>query len=148
MRIWRWKMMRWFCCSVLVVVVCLAPTLAPADALGDAKTVLCTASIATICLDDGECETGPPWNWNIPQFIEVHLDAKQLRTTRASGENRATAIRNMVREDGQIYLQGVEMGRAFSFVISEGTGDASFAVAREGLTVGAFGACTPIEGRR
>lgn len=141
-------MVRWFCCGVLVVVLCLAPTLAPADDLGDANTILCTASVATLCLDDGECETGPPWLWNIPQFIEIDLAAKQLRTTKASGENRSTSIKNLERADGLVFLQGVEKGRAFSFVITEKTGLTSFAVARDGVTVGGFGACTPITGRR
>jgi hypothetical protein len=141
-------MMRWFCCIGLVAVLCLAPTLTLADDLGGVNTILCTASVATPCLDDGECETGPPWMWNIPQFIEIDLAEKMLRTTKASGENRSTAIKNLERADGLVFLQGVEMGRAFSFVITEETGLSSFAVARDGVTVGGFGACTPIEGRR
>ena len=58
--------------------------------------------------------------------------------------NRATPIKNLHREDGLIFLQGVEMGRAFSFVIQEETGDLSAAVAREDVTVSVFGACTPL----
>jgi hypothetical protein len=49
-----------------------------------------------------------------------------------------------VREEGKIFLQGIEKGRAFSFVIEEPSGEASIAVARQGLTVSVFGACTPI----
>ena len=44
-----------------------------------------------------------------------------------------TPIRTLERDNGLIFLQGFEMGRAFSFVIAEETGMASFAVAREGL---------------
>ena len=141
-------MVRWLGLIVLVTIASLVPGPATADDLGDANTILCTASIATLCLEDGECETGPPWNWNIPQFIEIDFAAKQLRTTKASGENRSTAIKNLQREDGLIFLQGVEKGRAFSFVITEKTGLSSVAVARDGVTVSGFGACTPIEGRR
>jgi hypothetical protein len=141
-------MMKWFGCIGLMAALCLAPILALADDLGDANMILCTASVATLCLEDGECETGPPWNWNIPQFIEIDLAAMQLRTTKASGENRSTVIKNLERADGLVFLQGVEKGRAFSFVITEKTGLSSFAVARDGVTVGGFGACTPIEGRR
>jgi hypothetical protein len=82
--------------------------------------------------------------WNVPQFIEVDLAGKQLRTTRASGENRQTPIKNFQEEDQAIYLQGVEQGRAFSFVIDRPTGFASIAVARNGITVSVFGACTPL----
>ena len=75
---------------------------------------------------------------------EVDLKDKKLSTTKASGENRSTPIRNLVREDGKIFLQGVELGRAFSFVIDEKSGMLSVAVAREGITVSVFGACTPL----
>jgi len=141
-------MVKRFGSTVLIAIVCLAPTLALADDLGDAGQILCTVSVATLCLEDGDCESGPPWNWNIPQFIEIDLVKKVMRTTKASAENRATPIRSMIRDNGLIFLQGVEQERAFSVAITRATGLASFAVAREGVAVAAFGACTPIEGRR
>jgi hypothetical protein len=130
-----------------VVALALAPGLTSsvgADQLSKANLLLCTAVQATVCTPDGDCEIGPPWNWNIPQFIEVDLAAKVLRTTKASGENRATTIKNLERADGNIFLQGVEKGRAFSFAIEEETGFATIAVAREGRGVTVFGACTTL----
>jgi len=38
------------------------------------------------------------------------------------------------------------MGRAFSWVITEQTGQVTAAVAVEGLAVAVFGACTPLVG--
>ena len=95
-------------------------------------------------MESGTCSSELPWNLNIPQFIEVDLKAKTFSTTKASGENRSTPIRTVSREDGLIILQGFEAGRAFSFVIHEESGMASVAVARDGLTVSIFGACTPM----
>ena len=117
-----------------------------ADDLTGAQRFLCTAVQVTACYDDGECLTVPPWELNIPQFIEVDLEARTLATTRASGQNRSTPIKNLEREEGQIVLQGFENDRAFSFLITEKTGMASIAVAREGLGVSVFGACTPMPG--
>ena len=114
-----------------------------ADDLTGADRILCTAVQATVCDTSGECEIGSPWLWNIPQFIVVDFKEKSLGTTKASGENRVTPIKNIQRADGLIFLQGVEGGRAFSFVIEEETGDLSAAVARNGVTVSVFGACTP-----
>lgn len=114
-----------------------------ADDLTGARSMLCTSMQATVCDMTGECESGLPWNWNVPQFIEIDLKKERLSTTKASGENRTTPIKNLVREDGLIVLQGFEQGRAFSFVIEEETGIASIAVARDGITVSVFGACTP-----
>jgi hypothetical protein len=118
---------------------------AQADDLHGASKILCAAAQATVCTVDGECVSGAPWNWNIPQFVVVDLGEKRLGTTKASGENRTTPIKNVERADGLIVLQGVEAGRAFSFVIDETSGMLSAAVARADLTVSAFGSCTPME---
>jgi len=125
----------------------LAPPASLADDLSGSSRILCTAVQATYCTPEGGCETGSPWDYNVPQFIEVDFDQKTLSTTKASGQARSTPIKNLVREEGRIFLQGVEKGRAFSFVIEETSGDASIAVARQGLTVSVFGACTPIESK-
>jgi hypothetical protein len=93
---------------------------------------------------DGECTSGPPWEINVPDFIEVDLEARLLKTTEASGENRQTPIPRIIREGGMIVLQGFEMGRAFSFNIDEASGTMTAAAARNGLFVGAFGVCTPL----
>ena len=118
-----------------------------ADELTGADAILCSAVAATQCSADGECSSGPPWNWKIPQFLEIDLKKNVIRTTQASGENRSTPIKNTERSDGKIFLQGVEQGRAFSFVISEQTGMASAAIAADGITVTVFAACTTLTNR-
>lgn len=127
-----------------VLLVLALPAAAAADDLSGEPMILCTAVQVTLCTDDGTCIAENPWNLNVPQFIEINLKDKRMSTTKASGENRSTPIRTLEREGGQIFLQGVEAGRAFSFVIDEKTGLASIAVAREGKTVSVFGACTPM----
>jgi hypothetical protein len=101
-----------------------------------------------VCTGDQECESGPPWAWNIPQFVEVDLETKMLSTTEASGENRTTPAEVLRREDGVIVIQGMELGRAFSIVVSEDLGSMSASIAAEDLTVSVFGACTPLQTRR
>lgn len=129
--------------GVISALVLLVPQITVADDVRGADVMICASVEASVCSLDG-CEVGTPWFWDIPQFIEVDLKAKRLSTTAASGENRATPINNLERKDGLIFLQGVENGRAFSFVINEETGVLSAAVAREELTVSVFGACTPL----
>jgi hypothetical protein len=126
---------------LLASVLVLSPMLA--DDLTGASKFLCTAVQVTACADDGECTGGAPWDFNIPQFIEIDLEAKTLSTTKASGENRSTKIKNLERDEGLIILQGYERGRAFSFAIDEQSGMASIAVARDGIGVVVFAACTP-----
>ena len=114
-----------------------------ADDLTDSSRFLCAAVQATMCVEDGECVVDVPWNLNIPEFIEVDLEAKRLATTAASGENRATAIEHLSRSDGMIVFHGFEMGRAFSWVIDELSGRVSVAIAADGGAVAVFGTCTP-----
>ena len=106
--------------------------------------LLCSSSWATVCTADEICESGPPWGWNIPQFVEVDLEGKILSTTEASGENRTTPVEVIRREDGVIFIQGIELGRAFSVVVSEDTGRLSAVIAGQDLTISIFGACTPV----
>jgi hypothetical protein len=130
--------------AVTLLVVCAAPLLM-ADDLTGASRLLCTSVQATSCNDDGgDCVTDVPWVFNVPQFIEVDLGQKMLRTTKASDDARQSPINSMTRADGMIVLQGLELGRAFSFVINEKSGRLSAAVARDGITVAVFGACTPL----
>ena len=43
-----------------------------------------------------------------------------------------------------IFLQGYELGKGFSFVITEQTGHVTVAIAAEGRAVIVFGSCTPL----
>lgn len=136
--------------AIGAAVACAVPAgiAASADDLTGVDRILCTSVQVTVCQESGECVIDLPWNVNVPQFIEVDLRAKRMNTTKASGENRATPIEHLRRENGMIVLQGFERGRAFSFVITESTGAASVAVAAEDRAVAVFGACTPMPAAR
>jgi hypothetical protein len=78
----------------------------------------------------------------VPDFVVINTKKKTISTTKASGLNRSTEFSKVEKSDGLIYLQGVDRGRAFSFVIDEATGRMTVAVSRDGLSVTVFGACT------
>jgi len=119
------------------------PVVSLADSVAGVERILCSLTQVRICDEFGECETGPTWNWNMPSFIQVDLKAKMLSTTPSSADVRRTPITHQVRDRGQIVVQGVENGRAFSLVIAEVDGLATAALALDGFTISAFGACTP-----
>lgn len=129
--------------AMALLIVLAAPVLVADDVTG-ATRLLCTSVQATSCRDDGDCVTDVPWTFNIPQFIEIDTTAKLLSTTKASDEVRQSPILSMTRNNGLLVIQGLENGRAFSFVINEKEGRLSAAVARDGITVTVFGACTPM----
>ena len=113
-----------------------------ADDVTDSDRLLCSASEVTVCFESSDCVDVMPWELDMPQFIVIDLKKKTLSTTKASGENRSTPILTLLRDDEEIILQGVEAGRAFSFVIDELTGLLTVAVARDGMSVNVYGACT------
>lgn len=115
-----------------------------ADDVTGKEQILCAVVEVNFCLPGDLCDQGPPWAWNVPDFIEIDLAGEELRTTRASGENRRTPIRNLIREDGQIIVGGVEKGRAFTFVVTEKTGEVTITLATYGEGGVAFGSCTPL----
>ena len=134
---WRWRRIAAAALGLGLAGVTLADNL-----IGEDK-MLCAAASVTVCFDDGTCENATPWELNVPQFIDVDLKKKSLSTTQASGENRMTTVDNMRRAEGRVYLQGIDGGRAYTFVIDEETGFLTVIVARDDLTVSVFGACTP-----
>ena len=115
---------------------------AAAENVEGVDKMICAAGHAQICLETGECFAATPYELQVPDFILVDTKKRTVSTTKASGLERSTEVTMLEREDGLISLQGVEGGRAFSFVIEELTGRLTAAIARDGLTVTVFGACT------
>lgn len=117
-------------------------TSATAENVEGVEKMICAAAQAQICLETGQCYAASPHELQVPDFILIDTKKRTVSTTRASGTNRSTEFTHLAREDGLISLQGVEDGRAFSFVIDELTGRLTAAIARDGLSVTVFGACT------
>lgn len=128
---------------VVALISLCAFSAAIADDLTGANRFVCAPAQVNICDEFGACVSVMPWEVNVPRFLVFDLKKKHVATTEASGQNRSTPIQSIVDKDDAIYLQGVEGGRAFSFVINKSTGFMSAAIAREFLTVTGFGACTP-----
>lgn len=132
------------CGLALTVILALPGSVMWADDLSGSDRFLCSIGEVTMCTVDWECETDLPSRFNIPDFIEFDLEAGLLKTTEASHENRQTPILYITREDGLIVLQGLEMGRAFSFNIDEVSGVLTASASKPGQFSGAFGVCTPL----
>ena len=115
---------------------------ATAENLDGVDEMICSAGQAQICLETGDCYAATPWELSVPDFVVINTKKKTISTTKASGLNRSTEFSKVEKSDGLIYLQGIDRGRAFSFVIDEATGRMTVAVSRDGLSVTVFGACT------
>jgi len=118
----------------------LAPAMA--DDVSGSERLLCSSSQAMICFETGECFNAQPWELDVPQFVLVDLGKNVLSTTGSAEKRRSTPIATVTREEGTVFMQGIERRRAFSIVIEESLGTFNAAVARDGVTVSVFGACT------
>ena len=116
-----------------------------AENVSGENELLCSSARALLCVEDGECFDVPPGDLDMPRFVIIHTGEKTISTTRASGLNRSTRVSAIERAEGLITLQGIDNGRAFSFVIEEESGVLTAAVAHRGLTVSIFGVCTAAE---
>lgn len=116
-----------------------------AENVADSDKLICSAGRVMICVEDGECYPANPVDLGMPQFVIIDTKKKMISTTKASGENRTSAVKQLSRLDGRIYLQGVDNHRAFSFVIEEDSGLLTVAIAHDGVAISVFGACTDAE---
>ena len=132
---------------LLICVCTLAASSALADSVANADRLLCSTSRVVVCFEDGECVESLPWELNIPQFVVIDTKKKTISTTKASNENRSTPIRTLQRDGGLVIFQGIEQGRAFGVVIDEESGLLTGSVARDGMSVSVFGACTDADAR-
>lgn len=129
--------------GALGIVLGLAAGVVPADDLRGADRFLCSTLHATVCFVDGSCLATPVEALNIPRFIVVDVKAGKLETTEASGERRETRADTVSRAEERVKLQGHEAGRAFSLLINETTGLATFTSAADERASVVFAACTP-----
>ena len=120
----------------------LVGTLAQADNLVGVDEMICAPAQVQICLEYDTCYAAAPIELGVPDFVIIDVKKKTVSTTESSEYERSTTFSSVSRSEGLIYLQGVEGGRAFSFVIDEETGRMTVSVARDGISVNAFGACT------
>ena len=126
-------------------VVCtglLASNLAVAENIENADELVCAAGQVQVCYENGRCFSKAPWELSIPDFVVIDTKKKTVSTTKASGENRSTSFATVEKNEGLIYLQGIEGDRLFSFVIEEFSGAMTVSIVRDGFSVTVFGVCT------
>jgi len=123
-------------------VAMLSAGVALGDNLDGVDKMICAAAQVQICIENDACYAASAEELGVPNFVIIDTKKKTISTTKASEENRSTTFSSVSKDDGLIFLQGIEGGRAFSFVIEETGGHMTVSVARDGISVNVFGACT------
>jgi hypothetical protein len=119
----------------------LAAGAASADDVTGAEHILCTAWHAIACSTEGDCESTEAWRLSIPDFVKVDLETRQLVTPEGSEQPRQTAIGNISRNLGKLFLTGTQDDRAYSWVINEGSGEGTLAIVSDTTVISLFTAC-------
>jgi len=126
----------------IAIVGVLFGGLVQADNLEGVNEMVCAPAQVQICIENDTCYSATPAELGVPDFVIIDTKKNTISTTKSSGQNRSSPFTSVLKSDGLIYLQGIEGERAFSFVIEEATGRMTVAVARDGISVIVFGACT------
>ena len=128
--------------KISVVVALAACSVAQADDVTESDRMLCSLSQLMLCVEDGLCFPVSVLDVDIPQFLVIDLKKKTITPTEASSDDRVSEVTNIARDNGRTFLQGVENDGAYSILIEDDLGHFTGSIARDGITVSVFGACT------
>lgn len=129
----------------LKIIFCLffwmIPALAMAADQDKSADILCSVSKVIECDPHGECVISSAEEINIPQFLKIDLIGKTMADGSVKDSPKKSAIRSMVRENGEIIMQGSENGRGFTMVVDEESGKFSATISEDSFGFILFGAC-------
>ena len=107
------------------------------------KPLLCATIETFECGPGSDCYRGTAQRINVPQFLKINFKEKKISGTRESGEALTTKIESMESMDGNLILQGVQNGKAWSMVIMGTNGKTTLSVSGDQVGFVVFGACMP-----
>ncbi|KAE8753613.1 MULTISPECIES: hypothetical protein [Paraburkholderia] len=124
--------------TAVAVLVCATPSWVLSADFDGSKPLLCATIDAHFC-DVGEvCYRTLPAILGAPQFMRINFAKKTI-----VGPNRSTEIRFMEPSNGQLLLQGTELGYAWSVALDTQTGAMSTTLVNHEDVFVLFAACTP-----
>ena len=109
-----------------------------------AEYILCSVTNVIECRAGMDCLESSAEAIKIPQFIKIDLDEKKMSDATVKDSTKSTSIKSMVRQEGDIILQGSEVGRGWSVIISEQTGKFSATISEDDFGFIIFGSCMAI----
>lgn len=126
--------------GLLALLWCLPVATATATNLDGSRALVCTTHQVIDCAELEGCDFVAPGMVNLPSFVVVDVEKRQIR-----GDGRSTAIQTIVRENGLVLMQGAQSGRAWSMSLATDSGALTGAVTDDGYGFIVFGACTTLE---
>ena len=127
---------------LIFICISMMPALVVAGEFDGSKPLICALIETYECGVGEECQRGLPGNIDVPQFLKLDFKNKKISGTTEDGESRTVSIESMTSLEGNLILQGVQNGRAWSMVINESTGKCIISASDDTAGFIVFGACT------
>ena len=123
---------------VTVLVLITAGTVSAGDFDGS-KLLICASVEALDCAAGEDCTKGRPDDIGAPNFLRIDVAQKVI-----IGPRQTTPILFIDKSDGQILLQGKELGYGWTLALDQESGSMTATLVNlEGVFV-LFGSCTPL----
>ncbi|MEP4485837.1 MAG: hypothetical protein ABJ013_09435 [Halioglobus sp.] len=113
-----------------------------ADSLSAKGSLVCASIHVLACDADNHCMQGPPSSFEVPYFMFVDFDKKEVRATSDEGNIAISPIKESHVTDQAIILQGFENGRGWTLAVGRADGKLSLASAGADIHFAISGNCT------
>ncbi len=113
-----------------------------ADEWDGSEPIICAATETVVCDEGKKCVQGPPSLVNLPLFFKIDITEEVVRTTKESGEERASAINTAVQDSDFLVLQGIEAGVSWGMTVGLTDGKMTLSASTSEVGYLVFGRCT------
>ena len=128
----------------LAVAAIAAMALTPASAANavDGKAnLICSVTDVVACAEATPCVQGQARVFDLPQFIAIDFADKQIHSTKESGSDATSPIKNQEETRNQLVLQGIENGHGWTLAVDRNSGRMTTSTTGEDVSYILFGAC-------
>ena len=138
------KTRSWILAAGAMALVPLSSGITVAEAMEDAKLLVCAVSEVVACTDASTCVKGPARDFDLDELAVIDIENKMVRGHKEGGNTEQSPIKNIERSRDHLMLQGVENGRGWNVSVDTRSGAMTGAVAGEAVSFMIFGTCTAI----
>lgn len=124
-----------------ILALLAASTGALAEQYDGSSPLLCAVTQTMACDAVGDCIQGPAEAVNLPVFIKLDVQKKEVVTAREGGERRTSKILEVGTEGDALVFVGLDPGTGWSAAIDKATGRMTATAAVNGQGFIAFGSC-------
>jgi hypothetical protein len=128
--------------SISAAVLIASACLLPAAATAATGAYMCAFSDAYECETVTGCKRASLHDINIPEFIVIDLDKKQLTGASLTDQHRTEDIEGMTSNDKHIYLHGTQDEETWNATITLETGELAGGITGGRSSFAVFGNCT------